>query len=157
MSKGPLDVKFAIDWLPLKLALDNSIAATREFLQEMLATAEKELRDLEARITAMKVELAQPAPEPRRSLSSRGSLPRILFMSMQRDLNRPLTQEQQTRYRNTTQEQIALLTQRRNELAHDLAEAKKSVNAEKATNGHTHEFLQEASPAEIIIFSKKGV
>lgn len=120
-----------------------------------LAFMETSLKTLELHITTKKAELAYPTPMVKRSLATRGGLPRILFMSMQQDLNNSFSADEAQNYRNSTQKEIASLCNKRDRLAEEIREMKSRVKVE--TNGHTHEFAKEASPAEVILFTKREV
>ncbi len=76
-------------------------------------------------------------------------------MSMQRDLNAPLTEARERHYRNSTHEEIKNLLIERNKLMDDVILLKFLISKGEDTNGHAPEFVQQASPAEIILFTKR--
>ncbi len=86
------------------------------FDQAALSFMETELKTIELHIAMKKSELAFPTPTTKRTLTNRGGLPRILFMSMQRDLNRSFSTNEVQRYRDFTQEEIITLVNKRDRL-----------------------------------------
>lgn len=94
-------------------------------------------------------------PVKRRANTDRNGLPRELFRTMQRDLNRPLTVTEVRAARNTTHQEILELKARRLELSRAV-EVERLAAPVPDVNGHTGEFINEASPAEVIIFSKRA-
>lgn len=97
------------------------------------------LEMLERMIANKQASLNEPPVVKRRKLEDRGPTARVLFLSMQRALNRGPTPDEHARWMKSQRTELDQLIRRRDELAHVVAsEARAKGNnakAVKALNG----------------------